>query len=435
MKRICLLAIVFLFAIARPAAAENWPQWRGPQGDGTSRETGLPIAWSEDSGIEWKCKLPEWGTSTPIVWDDAVFVTSHANNRELVLLKINKQTGRIEWTRQVGTESITPVKQLSKRREMRRRQEFHWIHNLATPSPVTDGEVVVVHFGSGELAAYDFQGRQLWHRNLQEEHGNYTVWWGHSNSPVLYEDLVISVCMQDSCHDLSDELAPSYLVAHDKLSGKQRWKTMRMTGATGEHCDSYTTPVFRTHRGRLEMIVMGGEVLDAYDPATGKQWWQLPGLVSNRAIPSPVAAGEMIYATLGLRRALVAVKPGGDGRRTRDDIVWKYDQGISDSPSPVVAGELLFTVSIDGIVRCLDAHSGRLKWKDRLKGHYYASPITAEARVYFLNMEGLTTVVSASSRYDKLTENQLDDSTIASPVAGGGKIFIRGRKWLYCLTK
>jgi outer membrane protein assembly factor BamB len=426
-----LCVLVAVSTVVFPSHAGNWPQWRGPEGNGLSDETDLPIAWTEGSGIQWKCKLPQWGDSTPAIWGDAIFLTSHVDDQRLLLLKISKETGRIEWTRQVGTGSCLRGPPGS----YRGRQKFHRDHNLATPSPLTDGRLVIVHFGNGDLAAYDFDGSRLWQRNLQEDHGRYTIWWGHANSPVLYQDLVISVCMQDSCNDVRDTPAPSYVVAHAKQTGQQKWKTMRMTAATRENCDAYTTPIFRVSDGRPEMIVMGGQMLDAYDPASGTRLWYLPGLVGNRLIPSPVAAHGMIYATQGMRRALLAIRPGGDGKRSRDDIVWDFDQGTSDSPTPVVAGQWLFMVTNNGIARCLDARTGQVKWKERLRGEYRASPLVAEGRVYLLNMEGLATVVSASPRFDRLTENQLDDQTIASPAVSDGKIYIRGRQWLYCLRK
>lgn len=427
----CLLIVGLLVGASCPLYADNWPQWRGPEGNGISREAGLPVAWAEGSGVVWKCPLPEWGNSTPAIWGEAVFLTSHVDDRRLLLLKINKTAGQIEWTREVGAGSCLRGPSGS----YRGQQKFHNDHNLATPSPVTDGQLVVVHFGNGDLAAYDFDGKQLWKRNLQEDHGKYTIWWGHGNNPVLYQNLVISVCMQDSCRDVQDEPAPSYVVAHDKQTGKQRWKTMRMTEAVQENCDAYTTPIFRQAGGRTEMVVMGGQMLDAYDPATGKRLWYLPGLVGNRLIPSPVAAGELIYATQGMQRALLAVKPGGEGQRSRQDVVWEFDQGTSDSPTPVVAGEWLFMVTNNGIARCLDANTGRVLWKERLKGEYRASPLAAEGRIYFLNISGLATVISAAPRFDRLTENQLDDRTVASPATSDGKLFVRGRKWLYCLSR
>jgi outer membrane protein assembly factor BamB len=431
-----LVAVLFVADLvlgAVPGAADDWPQWRGPTGDGVVADSALPLQWSEQDGVAWKCPLPEWGNSTPAIWGSAIFVTSHVDDRDLVLLKIEKSSGRIEWTRHVGAGSTRRAPAGHKSGEDRGRQKFHNTHNLATPSPVTDGEVVIVHFGNGDLAAYDFSGKRLWLRNLQQDFGPYTIWWGHGNSPVLHEDLVISVAMQDNCRDFLDEPAPSYVAAHDRRTGALRWKTPRMTAATMEQCDSYTTPVFRRHDGRLEMIVMGGQMLDAYDPATGKQLWSLPDLIGNRVIPSPIAAGEMIFAIQGMREPLVAVRIGGDGKRTADEIVWQSEKGTSDSPSPVFARGLVFMVANNGIAHCFDAASGRLQWKERIKGEYRASPIAAAGRVYFLNTAGLATVVSASKTFERLAENSLDDETVASPAVSEGRLYLRGRKSLYCI--
>ncbi|TWT82630.1 outer membrane biogenesis protein BamB [Planctomycetes bacterium CA13] len=429
-----VLTLICFLTVIDSTQAENWPQWRGPSGDGIVGETALPIAWSEQTGVKWKCPLPQWGDSTPAIWGDAVFVTSCVDEQTLTLLRVNKQTGKIEWTREVGEATAKRVKVLRKLPDMRRHQQFHNSHNMASPSPTIDGEIVIAHFGNGDLAAYDFQGRQLWKRNLQEDHGDYTIWWGHANSPVLYGDLVISVCMQDSCADLVGEVSPSYVVAHDKRTGEQKWKTMRMTTATREHCDGYTTPILRNHGERSELIVMGGQMLDAYNPMTGKQLWHLPELEGNRVIPNPVVADGLIIATQGMRQPMLAIRPSGEAKLSRQDIVWSFDQGISDSPSPVVWDDLVIFVSNNGIIRCLDLHTGTEYWKERLAGEYRASLIAADGKVYLVNTDGLATVVSASKQYDHLSENQLDDQTFASPAVSDGEIFIRGRKSLYCLS-
>lgn len=431
---VCLLMLLCTSVFVLPSHADNWPQWRGPNGDGVSSETGLPIVWSNESGVLWKRELPAWGDSTPAIWGDAVFVTSQLKAGQLVLLRIDKNSGQTKWIQQVGIGAPRIPTSGRKANDMRRFQEFHREQNMATPSPVTDGRVVVVHFGNGDLAAYDFDGDQLWHRNLQKDHGDYTIWWGHANSPVLCGKLVVSVCMQDSCVDLPGDPSPSYVVAHDALTGEQRWMTMRMTDATREHCDAYTTPILRRVDGREEIVVMGGQVLDAYEPTGGQRLWRLKGLEGNRLIPSPVAAHGLIFATQGMREALLAVKIDGGGERSRSDIVWEYEEGITDSPSPVVFGELIYFVSNNGIARCLDADSGTLLWTKRLPGQYRASPIAVDNRVYFLNTRGLTTVVAASPQFERLAENQLDDETIASPAISDGKIFIRGRKWLHCVN-
>jgi outer membrane protein assembly factor BamB len=414
---------------AASAHAGNWPQWRGPDGNSVApkSETNLPLFWSEQRGVRWKTVLPEWGNSTPAIWGDAIFLTSHHDDK-LLAIKLSKKTGEIVWTRELGQG-------VAKREGEKREQKFHRLHNLASPSPVTDGEVVVFHFGSGDLAALDFDGNILWQRNLEKDYGTYTIWWGHANSPVLYRDLVISVCMQDSLADVNEKPSPSYLVAHRKTTGKEVWRSDRMTKAEAEQCDSYTTPVFYQSPQRLEMIVMGANQLDAYDPATGKQLWYLPGLVGGRTITGPTVAGGMVYTTQGMRGPLLAVKLGGEGELTRQAIAWKQEQGTPDSCSPVVWGNLAFVVSDNGVAKCFDAVTGHLQWEKRLGGDFKASPLAAEGRIYFLNREGLCTIVSAAPRFDKLSENKLDDETLASPAVSDGLLFVRGHKHLYCLEK
>jgi outer membrane protein assembly factor BamB len=317
----------------------------------------------------------------------------------------------------------------------RHPQKFHKFYSPASPSPVTDGKVVAVHFGNGDLAAYGFDGKQLWKRNLQDDYGAYTSWYGHANSPVIAGDLLISVCMHDPLSDLRDKPIESYLVAHDLQSGVVRWKVTRSTEAEAEQGDSYVTPLLTTFSGTQQLIVMGGNQLDAYDPASGRQLWRLPGLVGGRTVTSPTVAHDMIFATRGLRGALFAVKPKLAAELSFRDIVWTHKEGTPDSCSPVVSGDLLFVIADNGIARCLDAATGNVKWSQRLKGDYKASPVAADGRIFFLNTEGLGTVVSASQRFDKLVENQLDDQTVASPAIASGRIFIRGRKSLYCIGR
>jgi outer membrane protein assembly factor BamB len=412
--------------------AGNWPQWRGPTGDSVSQEQGLPVRWSETAGLAWKAKLPEWGTSTPAIWGDAVFLTSESDG-QLLLMRLDKRTGDIVWTQQVGAGTA----RRKSADDGKRSSKFHDLHNLASPSPVTDGTRVIVHFGDGELASYTFDGKCEWRRNLAEEHGKYTIWWGHANSPVLYENLVIAVCMQDSLEGAADKLAESYLAAYDKQTGKLVWKTSRMTGADAEQGDSYTTPIFFDAGRRTEMIVMGSNQLDAYDPQTGKQLWYLPGLVGGRTITGPTAAGGMIYTTTGMRGALQAIKPGGTGKLADTErIVWKQTQSTPDSCCPVVWNGLLFLVTDNGIASCFDAQTGAQKWRERLGGRdYKASPLAAEGRVYFLSKDGVASVVRADGKFEVLAENKLDDEFLASPAVSDGRLYLRGRHSLYSIGK
>jgi outer membrane protein assembly factor BamB len=427
--RLILSAAVLSAALAAPALAGNWPQWRGPTGDSVSTETGLPLEWSEAKGVVWKCPLPGDGASTPAVWGDALFVTCQKGD-DLLLVKISKGSGKVEWERTVGSGEV-----VRKTAKARGEQKFHPLQNLASPSPVTDGRRVFAHFGNGDLAAYEFDGKQLWHRNLQKDFGGYTIWWGHANSPVLYKDLVITVCMQDSLRDLGEKAVDSYVVAHDQATGELRWKTLRNTRATAEECDAYTTPIFHEADGKAQMIVMGGRQLDAYDPASGRQLWYLPIPIGNRTITGPTLAGGMVYATCGMRKDLVAVKLGGSGLLPESAIAWRTTENTPDSPCPVVWNGLLFVISDSGFVQCRDAKTGEVKWRERLPGDYKASPLAADGRVYFVNLAGRCTVLAASAKFEKLADNQLDDGIIASPAVSDGRLYLRGRKALYCIGK
>jgi len=416
-------------------AAGDWPQWRGPRGDSTSDDHQLPLRWSEQSGVVWKTALPEWGTSTPAIWANGLFVTSHEEETigALLLLKLDKRSGKIEWTRKVGSGQANreerPIAEGSKRKS----QKFHRLHNLASPSPVTDGERVIVHFGNGDLVAFDFSGTELWRRNLQDDHGAYTIWWGHANSPVIAGDLVISVCMQDSLEQFGPPLSPSYLVAHDKRTGEEKWKTMRMTNAKLEECDSYTTPILVQNGVRTELVVWGGDQVDAYNPATGKQLWFLPGQAKLRTITGPTAGHGRVYVTRGKSGALLAVSLGGDGKLPPDRVAWQSEKSTPDSCCPVLWKDLLFIVSDNGVAQCLDAHTGVVHWTQRIPGEYKASPLAAAGHIYFLNTTGLCTVVAAADRFQKVSENKIDDDTIASPAVSGGRIFLRGKRAIYAI--
>jgi outer membrane protein assembly factor BamB len=432
--RICPLVLAVVAGLAGTRAGD-WPQWRGPRCDGVSRESGLSMTWSETQGVAWKCPLPPWGHSTPVAAGGAVFVTSQTSDQRLVLVKINATDGRVEWTREVGAGKAEQVKVHGKSAAERRQQVFPLGENFATPSPATDGTLVVAHFGNGLLAAYDFAGRLLWQRDLQQDYGAYTVWWGHANSPILYQDLVISVCMQDTCADLPGKPSPSYVVAHDKRSGREVWMTPRPSTSSREYSDSYTTPIIAASAHGPWLLVAGAETLDAYEPVSGSRVWYLPELPGNRMIASPVAAAGWVYAVRGKGGPVVAVKLEAAGRRPASDIVWTHEKATPDCPTPVVCNKLLFWVSNNGIANCLDALTGEQCWKERLRGSYRASPLAAEGRIYFVNTDAVTTVVAAERTFRRLAENHLDDTIVASPIASDGKLLLRGQKWLYCLKK
>jgi len=248
---------------------------------------------------------------------------------------------------------------------------------------------------------------------------------------------VIGVCMQDSLLDEPGKKpAESYVIAHDKRTGALRWKTLRMTAAIAEHCDAYTTPLVRSANGKSEVIVVGGEQIDAYDAATGKLLWYLPDFKGNRTITGPTLVGDILYTTGGMRGPLTALKLGGAGKLPPEAIVWQQRRATPDSPSPVVAKDLVFWVSDNGIASCADAKTGELKWgEQRLPGEHKASPLAAAGRIYFLSYGGKCTVIAAAEKFEKLAENSIGDETIASIAAAGGRLYIRGKTALYCVGK
>lgn len=427
-----LLLIVAITEMPLALVAGPWPQWRGPQGTSVSDETGLPREWSETDGVAWKTPLPEWGTSTPAIWDDAIFVTFQ-QDEQLALMRLSTTHGEPVWTQIVGSGAA----QRAEKGGEKRTSKFHDLHNLASPSPVTDGERVIAHFGNGDLASYKFDGTREWIRNLAEDHGGYSIWWGHANSPVLVGDLVISVCMQDSLAGTDQPLSPSYLVAHDKRTGDVAWTTERMTGAESEQGDSYTTPLVVTRGNKTELVVMGGNVLDGYDAATGKQLWHLPGLVGGRTITGPTLADDLIFTTVGMRGPLQAIKLGGIGKRSLDNaVVWKEAESTPDSCCPVAYRDWLWMVTDNGVATCLELKTGAVNWRRRLgPTDYKASPIAADGKIYVLSKNGLTTVLAANGEYELLAENKLDDEFLASPAISNGRIYLRGRKALYAIGK
>jgi outer membrane protein assembly factor BamB len=379
---------------------------------------GLPTSWSPSENIIWKTSLPGWGNSTPAIWGDAVFVTTQEEDR-LVLLRIDRREGKVLWKQEVGRG--TP-----RRRGPTGEGRFHDEHNMASPSPVTDGRHVWVHFGNGDLACYDFAGARVWSLNLAQRFGPYTIWWGHANSPVLAGELLVSVCMQDPKGG-----GQSYVVAHEKETGKERWFVRRDTGATDEPADAYTTPILCHHDGRHELIIFGGNLLDAYDVPTGKRLWQFGAFRGNRVISGPTLAGDTVFAVEGMRGPLAAVKIGGSGDISDTNMRWKYTGPTPDAACPLAISGLVFLATNQGVAVCLEADTGKELWKQRLGQAFRASPFAAGGKVFFFSKEGKATIIEAARDFKVVSRADLGEEIIASPAAAGGDLFIRTKGHLY----
>jgi outer membrane protein assembly factor BamB len=415
------LVLALYLLPAAPASDDIWPQWRGPTGDSVAPSRSLPTHWSKTENIIWKTPLPGWGNSTPAIWHEAIFVTTQENDDRLFLLRLDRKSGKLVWQREVARG--TP-----RRKGPVGNGRFHDEQNMATPSPVTDGRHVWVHFGSGDLACYDFDGQRVWAVNLSQRFGPYTIWWGHANSPVLVDDLLISVCMQDPKGN-----GKSYVVAHDKATGKERWHVARDTGAAEEPADAYTTPLVYRAGGRTEVFVFGGNVLDAYDAAMGTRLWHCNVFKGNRVISGPTLVGDTVYAVQGMRGPLFAVRAGGSGDVTDSHVRWKFPGATPDAASPTVAHGLVFLATNPGICLCVDAATGRELWKSRLGEAFRATPLVAGDKVYFFSKEGRATIVAAARTLQVLARNDLEEEVIASPAVAGEDLIVRTRQMLYCI--
>jgi outer membrane protein assembly factor BamB len=398
-------------------SAENWPQWRGPALNGISSEKGLPLKWSPEENIAWKVPMPGRSGSTPIIWNETIFLNigTADSTGDLELWALNRNDGKIMWKGPIAGGNHIERKQ-----------------NMSSPSPVTDGRTVWVMTGVGVLKAFDFKGKELWSRDIQKDYGRFGLNWGYASSPLLEDgDLFVQVLHGMKTDD------PSYILRIDGDSGKTLWRVERPTNAIRESPDSYTTPALLRYGNTKEIVISGGDVVTGHDPASGKELWRVDGLnPSNnpnyRIIASPLVAGDIVIAPTR-ERPMLAIKAGGRGDVTTSHKIWTFDNG-PDVPTPVSDGKLVYTVNDRGIAFALDLPTGKVVYgPERLKSDSYsASPVLAEGRIYITSEnEGVTSVYKAGPTFELLAQNSLNDYCLSSPAMSDGQIFIRttGHLW------
>jgi outer membrane protein assembly factor BamB len=415
--RASVLFSLAALALAASARAGDWPQWRGPERNGTSPETGLPVRWSPEENVAWKVPLPGVSGATPIVWGDRIFLNV-GEGEELSLWCLDRRDGKALWRRPLGSGNLVTRKQ-----------------NMSSPSPVTDGKSVFVMTGTGLLKGFDFEGRERWGRDLQKEYGPFGLQWGYASSPLLVGDILYVQVL----HGMKTD-DPSYLLAVDTATGRNKWRVERPTDAVRESPDSYTTPALVTRGRASEIVVSGGDVVTGHDPGSGRELWRMGGLNPDRdpfyrIVASPVVAGEVVYVPSRVR-PLLAVRAGGRGDVSGSHRLWSFDNG-PDVPTPATDGRHLYIVTDKGVMWCLDAPTGRVVYgPERLRpGTYSASPVLADGKVYATSEEGLTSVVKAGPAFAVLAENALDEYTLSSPAVAAGQVFIRTSKHLYCIGR
>jgi outer membrane protein assembly factor BamB len=400
-----LLTLALLSSYVSPA---EWPQFRGPGGQGHGDATNLPVRWSENEHVTWKTAIPGTGWSSPVIRGSQIWVTTAIDDgRSLCAVCVDRKTGAISHNVEVfhvdQPEMINPK------------------NSYASPTPVLDEGRLYVHFGTYGTACLNADTSEVQWRNqeLKLEHKE-----GPGSSPVLWQDRLILTC---------DGLDVQFVAALHTDTGHLVWKTPR-TGANNPNLDfrkTYGTPLVITHEGQHQLISTGADRVYAYDPASGKElWWANYKGFSN--VPRPLYAHGLLYICTGFARPqLWAIRPGGKGDVTETHVVWQFAREAPKNPSPIIVGQELYMVSDRGVLACLDALSGKELWTHRLGGNYSASPVYADGRLYFCSEEGQAFVLAPGKEFKLLATNQLDGRLMASPAVVERALFLRTDTHLY----
>ncbi len=414
--------VVLLFFMPCLLLSENWPNWRGPSGDGISLEKGIPVKWSPTENIAWRVAIPGKGHSSPVVWGNKVFLTTCLPEKEQrLLLCLDQRTGKKLWQKVVLNSPLETI---------------HPLNSRASGTPATDGQHVFVTFMKADdrkipapnvgtqrlitpgkiiVAAYDLDGEQKWKINV----GDFISAHGFNTCPVLFEDLVII----NGDHD-----GDAYLVALERKTGRERWRIERENKTR-----SYATPIIREIGGRTQMILSGSLCVASYDPHNGKRHWIVDG-PTEQFVASMVYNGEYVFVTAGYpERHILAIRPDGSGNVTGTHVAWRTNRGAAYVPSPIFAGPYLLVVADSGIASCFNAKTGKRHWMERLPGGHSPSTVSADGLVYFTSDRGVTTIVRPGKMFNIIARNELGEQISASPAISQGQIFLRTHQHLYCI--
>jgi outer membrane protein assembly factor BamB len=418
MKARALLLFVSLVGNVVPGMAANWPAWRGPNGDGTTPEINLPLHWSATENVKWKAALPERGNSTPIIWGGRVFLTQPVGPRRTVTC-FDRTDGRQLW--QEGP-SVTEL------------ERTHSANPPCSSSPVTDGERVIAWFGSAGVWCWDLQGKELWHADLGKQDHE----WGYGSSPVLYENLCL----------LNFGPGPrSFLVALDKATGKEVWRTetpppsvVEGAGAPQNYLGSWSTPVIMKSGARTDLVAALPGDIRGFDPLTGKEIWHCDGL-NPLSYADPLLSGDNIVAMGGFGGFAIGVKAGGVGDVTSARL-WQDKRNSQRVGSGVSSGGFIYMVNESGVIQCLEPETGKIDWQNRIQvpsGHTaatWSSFVLSGDRLYLLTQASDTLVLRAGPKFEQIAVNSLEDGLSYSSLAvADGEIFIRTHKSLWCIAK
>jgi outer membrane protein assembly factor BamB len=404
-----LFAVLFSAAVSytSPAAAEDWPCWRGPRSDNICVEKGVPTRWDPADAV-WKVVVPGVGHASPIVCGDRIYtVTGLPEKKDRVLLCFDRATGSILWQQTVVHGPL---------------ERLHPENSHASGTPATDGKRVYVNFRVGDelvVAAHDaINGKQLWLVRPGTHEGE----WGFSNAPVLYKDKVIVD---------GDSKGKSFLIALSRDDGRTLWRVDRTRRGI-----SYAAPLVREMAGRIQLIQCGDRCVTGFDPDTGKALWKVNG-PSEEFIASPAyseKAGLVFASSSYPTRELFAIKPDGAGDVTETHIAWRDKLGSPYISSPLVVGDWMLSLNNAGIAYCYESATGKVLWKARL-GRQHSSPVLVEGLALFISDSGEINVIKPAAKFDRVARYQLSESCYASPAISNGQVFLRGFQHLFCIGK
>ena len=435
------LIISGIMALAFSCGAENWPHWRGPNYDGSSKEKNLPSEFSKTQNVKWTTTLPGPSAGTPIIWEDHIFVSStDEKTKSLHALGLDRKTGKILWDHEVGVGF---------------KQDEQ--SNFASPSPVTDGKLAIFLYGNGEMAAFDFGGKKLWARSLQKDYGQFAYQWTYGASPTLHEGKLFVQVLQrnEPVHGRGRKDGPieSFLLALDPQTGKNLWKHNRPSEARMEAHEAYSTPIPFKHDGRTEMLVVGGDSITGHSPKDGTELWRWgtwnPERITHwRLVPSPVVGEGVVLACAPKGTPIFAFKAGAKGNQDDSVLAWKSeDKAISsDVATPLYYKGRFYVLKGEQrppAISRVEPKTGKVEWTGELdpRVKIEASPTAGDDKIYFQNFKGDVFVVAAGEQFKLLNTIPMGDEgdeqlRLRSSVAiAHGALFIRTGRKLYCVAK
>lgn len=407
LQHLRFLTVMLSLLMAGSLRAEDWPEFRGPTGQGLVRQGAPPTEWGPNKNVVWKQPIPGKGWSSPVVVSNRVYLTTAVTaggGLSLRALCLDAATGKPLWNKEVFHPASVP--------------RIHSKNSHASPTPLVHGGKLFVHFGTQGTACLDLTGKILW-KNVQR----YAPIHGSGGTPIVVGDLLVFSC------DGGDK---AYVVALDLDNGKERWKTLRKGNASRKF--SFGTPLLIDVKGHKQIVSAGSNEVSALNPTNGKEIWRVR-YRGYSVIPRPVYGHGLVILSSGYDApSLLAIRPDGKGDVTDSHVAWTVRSGAPHTPSPLLVENELYTVSDRGLATCFDAETGKIHWQERLNATFSASPMYAGGNVYFQSEDGLGIVVKAGKRYDQVAKNDVGEKTLASYAVVDGALFLRTEKFLYCFA-